>query len=58
MNRANYLDIPGLAEELGICVNSAYALVHKDGFPALKVGKRYVIPRKELSEWITDQMRK
>ena len=38
------LSVPQLAAALGISRSSAYALARSEGFPALKIGSRIVIP--------------
>lgn len=37
---------------LGISRAGAYELVHSEGFPALKIGSRIVVPKDKLREWI------
>jgi len=32
-----------------------YTLCHRPGFPVLKVGKKYIIPRDKLRDWIEKQ---
>ena len=39
-------------EVLGISRAGAYELVHSEGFPALKIGSRIVVPKDKLREWI------
>jgi len=29
-----------------------YDLCHRPGFPAVKIGKRYIIPRDKLRDWL------
>jgi len=42
------------ATALGIGRNVAYDLVHREGFPVIRVGKRrLIIPRKEALEWLS-----
>ena len=41
-----------VAAVLGISRAGAYELVHSDGFPALKIGSRIVVPKDKLREWI------
>ena len=41
-----------LGAVLGIGRNGAYALVQQEGFPAIKLGKRIVIPVEALKEWL------
>jgi len=37
---------------LGISRAGAYELVHSEGFPALRIGNRIVVPKYKLREWI------
>ncbi len=46
------LNVKELAKYLGIGLNSAYQLVNSKGFPALKIGKRIVVPIERLEQWI------
>ena len=41
-----------VAAVLGISRAGAYELVHSEGFPALKIGSRIVVPKDGLREWI------
>ena len=53
----DYLSVKDLAELLGINKSTAYDLVNADSFPAVRVGKRYVIPRSELDRWMNEAAR-
>lgn len=46
------LSVPEMAAALGISRAGAYELVRTDGFPALKIGSRIVIPKDKLREWV------
>ena len=46
------LSVPEMAAALGISRAGAYELVRTEGFPALKIGSRIVIPKDELQEWV------
>ncbi len=46
------LNVKELANYLGIGLNSAYQLVNSKGFPALKIGKRIVVPIEKLEQWV------
>ncbi len=48
------LSVPQLASVLGISRSGAYALVRSEGFPALKIGSRIVIPKDKLLCWINE----
>lgn len=46
------LNVVQVAAVLGISRAGAYELVHSEGFPALKIGNRIVVPKNKLWEWI------
>lgn len=46
------LNVIQVAAVLGISRAGAYELVHSEGFPALKIGNRIVVPKDKLREWI------
>lgn len=56
----NYDELPlllnttQLADLLGVSHSSVYELIQEDGFPSLRIGKRIVIPKEELRQWISD----
>ena len=50
------LSVPDLTEELGISRAGAYELVKSEGFPALHIGNRILVPKEELIAWIKDNI--
>ena len=46
------LSVPEMAAAPGISRAGAYELARSEGFPALRIGTRIVIPKDELWEWI------
>ena len=56
----NYDELPlllnttQLADLLGVSHSSVYELIQEDGFPSLRIGKRIVIPKEELRQWISN----
>lgn len=46
------------AEALGISRRSMYDLLHREGFPTLKIGGRRLISRELLAEWVRQQAQK
>ena len=46
------LSVLDMAAVLGISRAGAYELVRTEGFPALKIGTRIVIPKDKLKEWV------
>ncbi len=49
------LSVPEVAAVLGISRAGAYELVRSNGFPALKVGSRIVVPKEKFIGWINTQ---
>lgn len=46
------------ANALGISRRSMYDLLHREGFPTLKVGGRRLISKELLAQWVKDQAEK
>ena len=44
-----------VAQVLGISRANAYVLMHSADFPTLRIGKRMVVPKDKLIEWINKQ---
>jgi len=40
---------------LGISLSSAYELMHEEGFPALRIGNRIVVPKEKFCRWVDRQ---
>ena len=49
------LSVPEVATVLGISRAGTYELVRSDGFPALKIGSRIVVPKEKFIGWINTQ---
>jgi len=50
------LSISELAAHLGIGMNNAYALVHREGFPAIWLTpKKCIVPVDGLREWLRQE---
>ena len=47
--------VPELAEVLGVGLPAARNMIHIQGFPALKVGGRYLIPKQALQRWLDNR---
>ena len=50
------LNAQEVADILGIAKNSAYTLMHGEGFPTLHIGRRLVVPKEKLLQWMDDQL--
>ena len=49
------LSVPEVAAVLGISRAGAYELVRSDGFPALRIGSRIVVPKEKFIDWVNAQ---
>lgn len=58
LNERGVFSVKELAEFLGISKTIAYRLVHTDGFPVLRLGKRILIPIDPLDTWISNRVLK
>ncbi len=50
-----FLSAKLVAQTLGIAISSAYELMHEDGFPSLRIGSRFVVPKEKLRQWVEQQ---
>ena len=47
-----FLNARMVADALGISPSSGYELMREEGFPALKVGSRIVVPKEKFIAWV------
>jgi excisionase family DNA binding protein len=47
--------VDDLCDLLRVSRPTAYSLVHRDGFPVIRVGRRFLIPRAGLERWLEEQ---
>ena len=52
MNNTLCYDMKTLQEVIPLGKNRLYDLVHSEGFPRISVGKRIIVPKKALEEWL------
>ena len=52
------LSVPEMGAAMGISRAGAYELARSEGFPALRIGTRIVIPKDKLQEWVDKQTEK
>ena len=50
------LNAQQVADLLGIAKNSAYTLMHSEGFPTLHIGRRLVVPKEKLLQRMDEQL--
>lgn len=49
------LTVKETAELLGVSTNTVYQLIRRDDFPSLRLGKKVLVNRKELQNWLDKQ---
>lgn len=49
------LNVDEVAAILGVGRTAVYELVHREGFPVIRVGKRYLIPYARFIMWLNGQ---
>ena len=42
------------AKVLGVSPSSGYELMHKPGFPVLRIGNRLVVPKEQFIQWVME----
>lgn len=47
-----FLNAEMVAKVLGVSPSSGYGLMHKPGFPVLKIGSRMVVPKEKFIQWV------
>lgn len=57
MENKEILSVSELSEYLGLGLSKTYELCHSIGFPIVKLGRKILIPRKQLEEWIEKQLK-
>ena len=50
----NFMNAKDIANYLGVSKAVIYGLMHTEGFPLLKVGRRFLVPSKKLLEWVEE----
>ena len=50
-----FLSAKLVAQTLGVSISSAYELMAKKDFPALRIGSRIVVPKDKLQAWVEMQ---
>lgn len=50
------LNADKIAKYLEISRAGAYELMHSEGFPLIRIGKRMIVPRDKFLEWVEEQV--
>jgi excisionase family DNA binding protein len=51
-NESTYESVDELAKELRISRQAAYAALNRGVIPSIRIGKRFVLPRAAIAEWL------
>ena len=49
-----FLNSATVAKVLGVSPSSGYELMHKPGFPVLRIGNRMVVPKEQFIQWVKE----
>lgn len=49
------ITVEEMANVVGVSRPKAYELIHKEGFPSVRIGRRIVIPIDGLKRWLEEQ---
>jgi excisionase family DNA binding protein len=52
LEAATYSNVDELARELGLGRLTVYAALRNGTIPSIRVGKRYILPRSAIAEWL------
>ena len=50
-----FLNAELVAKVLGVSISSAYELMHEEGFPSVRIGSRFVVPKEKFRQWVDRQ---
>ena len=50
-----FLSAKLVAQTLGVGRATAYELMNEEGFPAIRVGSRIVVPQEKFRQWVEQQ---
>jgi len=53
-----YISVMDASKILGLSKNSMYSLARQPGFPSVRIGKKIIIGRSALDEWMKDHQGK
>lgn len=48
-----FLNAETVTKVLGVSPSTGYELMHKKGFPVLKIGNRIVVPKEKFIAWVS-----
>ena len=55
-NRDEYcISVAEMGRRIGVSRATAFNLANSEGFPAIRIGKRILVPVKRLEEWLEAQ---
>jgi len=62
INSFEQLDVTLRAEDVAQVLNisraGAYQLMHAEGFPTIRIGKRLIVPKDKFLQWMEDNIQR
>lgn len=52
------LSVPEAAEQLGVSTTTMYRIARIKGFPAIRLGRRILVSKKQLPIWVEEMAKK
>lgn len=49
------LSVAEVQKALGIGKSAVYALINREGFPKIRMGRKFIIPREAFLRWLDQQ---
>ena len=56
MENKKLITVKEFIEEYGLGTNKAYEIVNSKGFPVIRLGKKILIIRDRIDEWLNDNI--
>ena len=56
MENKKLITVKEFINEYGVGANKAYEIVNSKGFPSIRLGKKILIIRNKIDEWLNDNI--
>lgn len=56
MDEHIFINVEEASEIMHICKDNVRKLARQPGFPAIKIGKRYIIDKNKLYQWMEEHL--
>lgn len=55
-NNKQFYTVTEIRDILTIGTNKAYNLVKSEGFPSIKIGRKYLVPKDAFDKWVENYL--